>query len=83
MTGVELKRLLAQILTEEDRDPPHWDRIEALCLDLSRQLSVDGCDACPHDIHHFIADYDIRKRDGKYAEAQRAAVRAYLDSENL
>jgi hypothetical protein len=79
MTEVELKHHLAEILTEEDRNTPDWDRIVALCLDLSRQLSVDGCDTCPHHIHHFIADCDVRKRDYEYAEAQRANVRTYLE----
>jgi hypothetical protein len=83
MTEVELKRRLAEILTEEDRTSPDWNHVEKLCLDLSRHLSVDGCDACPHYIHHFIADCDVRKRDYEYAEAQRADARTYLEREIL
>ena len=80
MTEAELKRHLAQILTEEDRGSPNWGRIENMCLSLSKELSIDACDTCPHHIYHFIADCDIRQRNNEYGEKQRADVRTYLEA---
>ena len=76
----ELKRHLALILGEEDCGSPGWGRVEQMCLDLSKELSVDACGACPHHIYHFIADCDIRQRNKEYAETQRADVRTYLEA---
>jgi len=79
MNAAELKRHLTAIVTEEEHGSPDWERVTTMCLDLSRRLSLDACDECPHDVHHFIADFDIRKSDEKYGQKQRADVRAYLE----
>jgi hypothetical protein len=78
MTEQELKDRLTAILLEEDQKSSNWQNVEAMCLQLSIALRDDPCDACPHDIYHFVADCGIRRKDQTYAEDQRAAVRAFL-----
>jgi hypothetical protein len=80
MDEAEFHERLVEILGEEERADPDWERVEALCLELARRLARDSTVQCPDSVYHFVDDPDIRRRDERYAEEQRDLVRWYLQT---
>jgi hypothetical protein len=80
MTLEQLRRDLAEILAAEEASPVDWKKVSSLCFALSMRSkeSVEGWDNSPHEIWHFMADDDIRKRDPEYADRQRQTVRNFI-----
>ena len=77
MDQSELRSRLGAILSEEERDVVNWTTVKRLIDDLYEDL--EGSD-CPHFVHHFLADSDIREKDLEYGDHQRVEVREFVET---
>ena len=79
MTIEELRTDLRAILAAEEKEHPDWNDVQGRCLRVATTLKAQPLPDFPHDIWHFLADADIRRRDSQYAEEQRRDLRSWLD----
>jgi hypothetical protein len=80
MDDDKLRQRLRIILDLEVADPVDWALVQQLSADLLGQLSESSEYEPPHLVHHYLDDADIRERDSKYGEAQRAEIRRFVET---
>lgn len=79
MALTEIQARLAAILAAEEASSVDWPTVDRLCDELDRELDGSGEDV-PEIVAHFLSDSDIRARDVRYGDAQREAIRTYLET---
>ncbi|RSV19363.1 hypothetical protein CA236_04870 [Sphingomonas sp. ABOLG] len=70
---------LAAILAAEEASSVDWPIVDRLCDELDRELYASG-EEVPEIVAHFLSDSNIRARDALYGDAQREAIRTYLET---
>ena len=75
----ELRQRLAAILMEEEREVVDWTAVNEMLNELNDDLT-SGSPECPHFVHHFISDSDIRAKDNTYGEHQRLEVKRFVET---
>ncbi|WP_426692948.1 hypothetical protein ACMC5O_002467 [Sphingomonas sediminicola] len=80
MNTATLRQRLIAILNEEERPNVDWHAVEDLCTKLSDDLENHPNQDCPHIVHHFLADADIRAKDAEYGRKQRVEIRRFADT---
>ncbi|MBM3929334.1 MAG: hypothetical protein FJ335_12905 [Sphingomonadales bacterium] len=75
----DIQGRLAAILAAEEASSIDWSNVDRLCDELDRELEASGEDV-PEIVAHFLSDSDIRARDARYGDAQREAIRTYLNT---
>lgn len=77
MDTATLRQRLTDILNAEERPVVDWYAVENLCSSLSQDLEKQPDPDCPHIVHHFLSDVDIRMRDSDYGQNQRIEIRRF------
>lgn len=75
----DIQARLAAILAAEEASSVDWLTVDRLCDELDREINASGEDV-PEIVAHFLSDSDIRARDIRYGDAQREAIRTYLET---
>ena len=79
MTVDELKRSLAELLSQEECSVVDWERIQDLSIELLTQLrGQDGLDYPPEIVITYLTSFEMRRADGDEAGRQYATLTAYL-----
>lgn len=78
MHTADLRQRLAAILNEEEREQVDWSTVDQMLDRLNGDLKASP--ECPHFVHHFISDGDIRAKDAVYGDHQRIEVRRFVDT---
>jgi hypothetical protein len=55
-----------------------WDEVDQLCAHVSELARAGRIEEFPHEVWHFLSDYDIRQRDPEYGVHQRSEIRSLL-----
>jgi hypothetical protein len=76
MDAIELRERLGVILREEERENVDWETVGRMCRELPVLLAPD----CPHFVHHYLSDSDIRAKDEVYGSEQRAEIRRFVET---
>jgi len=77
MNQAELRQRLIPILNAEESED--WDVVERLSDELNREL-LDARFNVPEIVDHYLDDADVRIKDSRYAEGQRAKVRQFVET---
>ncbi|MFL0356226.1 hypothetical protein ACI5KX_07065 [Erythrobacter sp. GH1-10] len=73
---IDTKIALREILRlEEEGD---WSAVEKKSLELVRAIVAGEAEDPPDQIYHYIDDFDVRQKDTRYGDMQRADLRSYL-----
>ena len=76
MDATELRERLGVILREEERENADWETVGRMCRELPAVLPPD----CPHSVHHYLSDSDIRAKDKVYGSEQRAEIKCFVET---
>lgn len=80
MDTATFRRLLGDILREEERADVDWDEVELMCRDLYLSIEAGPEQDYPHIVEHFLSDADIRARDADYGRNQRIEIAHFVET---
>ena len=80
MDTAELRQRLGDILREEERSNVDWLTVERMCEALGQGLNDQADVDCPHIVHHFLSDHDIRSKDADYGREQRVEIERFVET---
>ena len=79
MTADELKRSLAELLSQEESATVDWERIQDLSIELLTRLRAqDGLDYPIEIVIPYLTNFEMRRADADEAGRQYATLTAYL-----
>ena len=79
MTADELKRSLAELLSQEESATVDWERIQDLSIELLTRLRAqDGLDYPIEIVIPYLTSFEMRRADADEAGRQYATLTAYL-----
>jgi hypothetical protein len=55
-----------------------WEGVETASLELIGAITDGRSEQVPDEVYHFIDDFDVRRKDSRYAAGQHKIVKAYL-----
>ena len=72
---------IRDVLFLEEQPHPNWDEIGDICNREISRLNETGLGGVVNGLpYQFLEDHDVRRKDPKYGEWQRAKVRDFLAS---
>jgi hypothetical protein len=79
MTADELKRSLAELLSQEESGTVDWERVQDLSIELLTRLRAqDGLDYPIEIVIPYLTSFEMRRADADEAGRQYATLTAYL-----
>ena len=79
MTADELKRSLAELLSQEECGVVDWERVQDLSIELLTRLRAqDGLDYPIEIVIPYLTSFEMRRADADEAGRQYATLTAYL-----
>ncbi|MGE5063042.1 MAG: hypothetical protein ACM3IG_03140 [Myxococcales bacterium] len=79
MTADELKRSLAELLSQEESGTVDWERVQDLSIELLTRLRAqDGLDYPIEIVIPYLTNFEMRRADADEAGRQYATLTAYL-----
>jgi hypothetical protein len=79
----ETQAVISEVLDMEEELNVDWDRVGETCDKEIKRINENGLGASINGLpYHFLEDYDIRRKDSNYGEAQRRKIKLLLRDEN-
>ena len=79
MTADELKRSLAELLSQEESGTVDWERVQDLSIELLTRLRAqDGLDYPIEIVIPYLTSFEMRRAYADEAGRQYATLTAYL-----